>query len=607
MTGCRSLFVRLRHRARDERGFTLLETIIAVTVMFGSLLALAYTATIGFGYQGLARQRQTANGLANQVMEQVRGLAFSKVQAGLLSTDLSGDSNIVSCSGGVSRFLSCASGSTPGSGEKIVTTAGLSTTVPLVPHRSSTSPNTDPVIDGTTYSWSTYVSQDDSVTKAPYRVTVIVTWSGGGVNAPNKLVRVQSLFWSPSGCRSTTAHPFAAPCQAFFYGSTSAPAPSVRIDGSIDQTTFTEGYLYGPLLSATAQQEQISQAQGAWQGTRVDITDGTGSRTAGGSAEATTADSDPATTPGSYSRIRCPTDVTCATGAVNTAGGNNTLTLTAAPATAESDSTTAASGGNVCPPPPATAETDGLTCAGGRVQQTGDLTAVLSLQQVGNIGPATVAQIKAAGAATTAMVQRNTFPSSNGCSPGSSADGCFGMTAGRTIGTVNLGGLPSTFAPGAGWSGANAWNGYFLSIVGYQDGLTASVGTDSPLPAASPSQAGTIYYYNGSGYTSLSVTNASVNGLNASYTTTQTISGTAYTLTVSTDTAGMVAGSTSLSPTSPTGNGTRTDVTARVTPPAVKVRYQLSGGGTSADLTFTVQLGVLEANGSYSAAPAQGS
>ncbi|MGH2528393.1 MAG: type IV pilus modification PilV family protein, partial [Actinomycetota bacterium] len=58
---------RVRVRAHsDERGFTLLETVIAVTVIFGSLLMLAYTATIGFTYASLARERQSATGLANQ-------------------------------------------------------------------------------------------------------------------------------------------------------------------------------------------------------------------------------------------------------------------------------------------------------------------------------------------------------------------------------------------------------------------------------------------------------------------------------------------------------------------------------------------------------------
>src|SRR5512143_386896 len=108
----------------DERGFTLLETIIAITVIFGSLTTLAYAATASLHYQDIARQRQSANGLAAQIMEEVRGLAYTKITSGLSSTDLTGDSNIVSCSG-VYRFLSCTAGSEPGAGEKIVSSAGL--------------------------------------------------------------------------------------------------------------------------------------------------------------------------------------------------------------------------------------------------------------------------------------------------------------------------------------------------------------------------------------------------------------------------------------------------------------------------------------------------
>jgi hypothetical protein len=178
------------------------------------------------------------------------------------------------------------------------------------------------------------------------------------------------------------------------------------------------------------------------------------------------------------------------------------------------------------------------------------------------------------------------------------------MTVSRTLGTINVGGLPANFTAGTGWSGGNPYNGYFLSVVGYTDSLTAAVGTSSSAPSAS--QSGTIYYYNGAGYTSLSATSATLNALNQSYTTTQTISGTSYTLTISTVTSGMSAGSTSLSPAS-CASSICTDVTSRVTPPALKITYSLSGGGTSASLTVTVLLGTLEANGSYAAAPTQGS
>jgi type II secretory pathway pseudopilin PulG len=605
MTRNRSLFVAIRARLHDEHGFSLLETILAVTVMFTSLTALAYTATLGFGYQDLSRQRQAANGIANELMEQTRGLAYAKIQAGLLSTDLTGDANVVNCAG-TSRFISCtADPDDPGSGEKVVTTPGLSTTVPLVPHRSSTAPNADIVRDGITYQWSTYVTQNDAVANSPYRVTVIVTYSGGlKATAPNKIVRVQSLFWSPSGCRSTDTHPFAAPCQPFLFGAVNVPAATVSIAGSIDQTTFSSGLLYAPRVSSSAQEEQVSQAQGDWVGPAVDVTDGLEPVSAGGTSLSTTADSDAGTSPSTYSRAQCPTNVTCEGGSVSSSGGGNSITLTApAGATADSTSTTAASGANICPPPSDTAETDGLRCAGGRIQQAGDLTAVLALQN--GIGSATLAQLKASGVPSKTFVHRTTFPSSTGCSPTSGADGCMAMSASRTLGTVNVGGLPTGFTAPAGWAGASAWNGYFLSITGYQDSLTGSVGTQSPIPTGS--LAGTLYYYNGSGYTSVSVTDAALTGLSASYTTTQTISSTDVTVTISTEPTGMSPGSTSLTPTSPAGNATRTDVTARAIPPSVTVHYTVAGPSvTYADLTITVLLGTLQANGSYAAAPAQG-
>src|SRR6266566_4524081 len=84
----------------DERGFTLVEVVFAITVMFVALMVLAYTATTGFSYEDLARQKQTATGIADQIMEQTRGLAWDKITAGHVSGDLAGDANLVTgCAG----------------------------------------------------------------------------------------------------------------------------------------------------------------------------------------------------------------------------------------------------------------------------------------------------------------------------------------------------------------------------------------------------------------------------------------------------------------------------------------------------------------------------
>jgi len=608
MTHTRSFFAVLHARLRDdERGFSLIETVIASGVIFASLVTLAFTATAGFGYQDLTRQRQAATGLANQIMEEARGLAYDNIEAGLLSTDLSGDPNVVSCSGTLT-FLSCtADPNEPGSGEPIVSSPGLSALTPLVPHTSSTSPNTNPVQDGITYQWSTYVTRDATAVSAPYRVTVIVTWTGGAKgSAPNKLVRIQSLFWSPEGCLSTDTHPFAAPCQPFLYGTGVLPQSSIRVTGNVDQTTFASGELLTPEASSSTQQEQIQQAQAAWQGAEVVLTDTLGAQTvSGGTAGATNADSDPATTTPNYERYRCPTDVACAVGSLNSSANGNTISFSSPAATADATSTTAAAGANVCPPPTATAESDALSCSGTRIIPDGAMSSSLLIANGVAPGAATLARIATPATASTTVVHRNAFPNTTGCLPGSTADGCTAVTVSRTLGTINIGGLPAAFTVPAGWSGADAWSGFLVSIVGYTDSATASVGTESPLPTAG--QAGTIYYWNGVGYSSLSVTDAGVATLSSSLSLTEDIGGRTLTVSIQTAVAGNSAGSTSLTPVAPGGNATRTEATAQSVPPTLVITYGLSEGAVElADLTITVNLGTLEASGTYAAAPAQG-
>lgn len=103
---------RLRALSHDERGFTILETVIAITVMFASLVALAYTATIGFKSIAYSRERVTFDGVADRIMEEIRGQAYTRIQTGLLTSDLTGDPNIINCGGTpiVYRFESCSTG-----------------------------------------------------------------------------------------------------------------------------------------------------------------------------------------------------------------------------------------------------------------------------------------------------------------------------------------------------------------------------------------------------------------------------------------------------------------------------------------------------------------
>jgi prepilin-type N-terminal cleavage/methylation domain-containing protein len=605
----RRLTARLRRR--DERGFTLLEVMIAITIIFASLLALAYTATIGFTYESLARQKQTATGIADQVMEEVRGLAWQEITNGLSATDLSGDSRLVTgCSGDVTgtyRFLSCTPDtSIPGSGEKVVADAPACTApdcpVPLIPHTGTITQNN---ID---FSWATYVTNDcktatdDGCTQAtPYRVTIFVTWTGGATSA-NKIVQSQSLFWSPVGCRSTATHPFAAPCQPFFYGLASVPQGDVNIAGSLSGMTFTSGDLFTSAVQSTAQQEQLSQAQGNFGQSSVELEDGSGTQTAGGGSDSSSAaDTDPGTTSTVYQQVICPSVSVPCTGGTATSAGTGTSIVFTAPngETAESDSTTSAGGANVCPPSPDTAESDQRPCSGGKIQMGGTLSAVAQLTGLAtNLGEATIASITAPGNPSKTFVNRVAYPTSSLCTPTSSATdyGCIESKARRVLGTLTIGGIPDDLTPPTGWTGA------YFTLSNYQTDVAAAAGVNAPLPTAAVTS-GTISCWNGTnGYSSVGATSGGVSSVCQPLSYSTTAGG--HSVTVSITPVSLGPASTSVNPTSPSGTATRTDVTAQVNSPTATIQYTVTlDGSTVVDLTISLNLGTTQAHSVYAPPP----
>jgi len=615
-------FVRFHARVHDdERGFSLLETVIAITVIFGALMTLAYSASVGFQYGSLARQRQTATGIADQIMEQTRGLAWDRITAGHLSSDLTADPNLVtSCAGdaaGVYRFLSCAAQTgRPGSGERVVAGAsscGSSTpdcVYPLVRHTGQITQN------NIAYTWRTYdtnncptLTTGGCAATTPYRVTVIVTWTGGRA-APNKIVQVQSLFWSPTGCRSTSTHPFAAPCQPFFLGVSSVAQGNINVTGTVAGTTFESGDLSTSGVQSSVQQEQLSQAEGSFSQSGVRLVDSLGAATvAGDVAASSAADTDPGTGASTWSEVTCGTSVLCAGGSVST-GSSNTMVLTAPGGeTAQSDSTTAAGAANICPPPPATGQTDGNPCSGSRIQQGGELSAVVTLNGAATpLGNATLARIlAAAGSPNTTFSDRVQYNATGLCSPITGSDGCLEQTTTRAVGTVNVGALPENVPATSPWTGVNAWNGYYFSIVGYTDNATAAVGSNSsssaaggnvPAPTASIGVGATVHCWNGIGYTTVLASSATAVAC-APFDLTWPISGHMVRIQMSgTTSPAVITRSPQAAATS------QTDVTAQITPPGATITYVVTvDGATVADLTITVNLNTLEARGTYAAAP----
>src|SRR5438477_613724 len=139
----------LRSKAGSDEGFTLIELMVAVGILATALILMAYTSMAALSYTALSRQRQGADGLAGQVMEQIRALPFSALQAGLGNADLANsviignaayDPNITLNTCGV-PIVYCYQGEQIPRGNNVAA-------LPLVPHQQTvTSGPTTYVID----------------------------------------------------------------------------------------------------------------------------------------------------------------------------------------------------------------------------------------------------------------------------------------------------------------------------------------------------------------------------------------------------------------------------------------------------------------------------
>ncbi len=325
-----SFFARTLHRLRrSEGGFSLIETVVALGVLFVSLLVLARTAAIGFTDIAMSRQRQQANQIANQVLEQVRGLTYARVGQGLQTSDLAGDSNIIlTCPEGA-YYLECPS-SNPDA-EKIVHSENPPDDVPLMPHSRPFA-----VLDGrtTTFTASVYVTEAKLVPSAgAFRVTAHVTWTPAQRSGLNNFVTTQSLLYTPEGTTDAATGGGTSP---FFYGTgsigrapvTMTPNPGVvggtGLQGLPSWDSMTVN-LYG--LESSLQEQALTRTESKVVLTGASkVVSGVETLAGGDTAEAI-ADNDPATTPTTSS---APSSLMQSTVTAEISGGGNSIEAEAA-------------------------------------------------------------------------------------------------------------------------------------------------------------------------------------------------------------------------------------------------------------------------------------
>lgn len=163
----RSAGVRAWRRGGDESGFTLVEAVVALFVLGVIFTALGIAATGSMRAALVARVEQQGIDFATQALEKARAMDFGALS--MTTSDLTGDGRITTC--GSNRCID------PGTGTQEHLIAETSGGIPQ--HQLQI---TGALSNNLPMTVSTYVS-DPGETDADYkRVTVIASWSVGGVD-----------------------------------------------------------------------------------------------------------------------------------------------------------------------------------------------------------------------------------------------------------------------------------------------------------------------------------------------------------------------------------------------------------------------------------------
>jgi Tfp pilus assembly protein PilV len=575
---------RIGCRFRSEEGFTVIETVVALGVILAALVSLAFTATIGFSHIAAGRHRQTATGLANQAMEQVRALPFDTLKKGLKNSDLSSLADPKIVKSGTEYFFN---------GEQIPR-GDNANVVPLVPHQQTVTSGTAAV-----YTISTYVTYYNNVlTDNTLRVTVRVDWTANGKTGS---MQAESIFYSGSGCLSTATHPFAAPCQPFFFTSAYASEGLIAITGSVSEMTFTEADLRPGGATSDLQVEQLSATQGTTETSGVTLIQGVGVKESLGLQKVTSgADNDPGQDLSlEYESNSVPAQ-SAQTIQITGIGGSVMSAVVSGDDDGDTASTTSASISppNNCANLVGTYQTDQLPCGSSSAQQQG--TAYITLQLYKNakkLGDIQLAWLDKPTASSIGYTNRAVTPEIGVCTA-TTGVGCVRAEVVHSWGELRLADFPSDLSKPAGWQG------YLVKLTGATASGTAEAGIGTTGPTGS--LAGTAWAWNGVGYTPISV---AVGGIPipvtpVSYTT--TVDGHVVKIAM---TASLTTGHVTLS--DPAGcviACTREDASAQIESPILgSITYTITYDTVQiVSLTYAVDLGLTLARSTYQPAPSSG-
>ena len=486
--------VKFSSHPRYDDGFTLIEIILAMFLTVVVMTALLSVLVSSLRTVAQARQRQTATALATQSLEELRALPYDSITG-------SDPTNFP-----MSVGLEYVSGSPVIFAPPSAVLPGVSETLVVNQYSGK---RTTSVVDGVSYVVQTYVTTAPPTVpgnQQAFNLTTLVEWTSTVYPTTRTTVQ-RSVDYSPAGCLSTAQSPFSAPCQAYFTAQSGIVASGFSVTNADDSTQDIPGItghlveLNLPTLSANLQIEQTASgsADGDTSGVRaVDVTP----VLAGGNSAAVAVDSDPSSTPGQVAS----TTANQTSGTVSLTGAAGTISATpttgdqaAAAAAIAADSTTCTNGD-----PAGTGLATGPT---GQLRPCSD-AGVLQSATPGSLtytsSSGTTVSLVTLGTSSTwsRAVAANLATANPGvaCTAGAGAvaPGCAHAMTSRSVGNVVVG------QPGTG-AGPLDMNKGLFTVTGLAESALSEEGTGAGTPGYT--RAGTLQFWNGTGYTSVDLSN----------------------------------------------------------------------------------------------------
>lgn len=617
--------MRLRSRHYGDEGFSLIEVLVALTVL--SIVMVAGGAVLGIQMETMASARGSlvAEGILTKALSEVRSMPYAKVASGLGSTM---SSPLVTKAGTTWTFVDHSPKlAGRGDGEHIPH-ASASVTKPPAPFYPD--PTTQ-VVSGTHFTVvavpTLYAAPPSStpggspvVVPGVIRVTVIVSWSSHlGTTSTETLIGQTLVYSSGTGCLSGVSNPFAAPCRPNSVSSVSLSAGRIVIrpgaaalsssTDPVQGVKFTTITLNLPSANIYDNFLQTSSVSGWASATGAAITSAGGSSPSKTLRVSSAASDDPASHGGQYQHNSATSTLTglSVTG-TNASTANNSITAT--PSLGDivnSVSAVSTASSQTC-----VNETTGATntippCGVDTSTQEGAASVTASLNAgATSLGSSFPLAKVAKPTSNTTDASSSTVPQGTGSCQRTTTSVCVVSVGTVELGTTSFDALPpamsGVFPPG--WNVTDnlvSLSHYSASVSSsmygdkstHKGGHAASIGSGATAPV--------ITMWTGAGYTSKKL--ATISGTYALPTftlTDPTFSGGALTVTIS---ATVTVNPPAVSAQTHTGCTTACSESATVPSVTINSTYEITqGSSVIADLDITAALGSASTTTSYQAA-----